>query len=425
MARERLAHLIRGLDAQMSRRGLAGLAAGALATFGLTTASDAKKKKKKKKKPTTTPPASCTPNCSGKTCGSNGCGGSCGSCSNTQTCNAQQQCVALEVYELKATFGEEGDHLGAFDDPRGVVVDSSGNIWVSDNGNERVQKLDSTGDYIDDFWRIDQITTIDRPDGLAIDSNNNIYIVDTAVGWVVKIKGSDLSLITTIGEFGGDPDEFRKPVAVAVDGTDIYVTDAQQHRVAKFRQNVSDPLVYDHVLNWGSEGTSDSQFDNPRGIAVDSEHNIYVVDGRNARVQKFSNTGTFITKWGTSGSDREQFDGAGAIAVDADDNVYVADFERVQKFTKTGGFITEWRGGSGDDRLIGPSGIFVTSNGVVFVADGTWHRVQKYEKVGGAPRSAQADKSDKSGHTEKDSKSGKSRRSGKSGKHRKARRNRH
>jgi hypothetical protein len=100
--------LLRGLTIARSRRGaVVGLLGGALGVLGLTK-SEAKHKKKKKKKggsppvsPPASPPASppvsppspppCTPQCSGKTCGSDGCGGSCGPCTGG-VCLANDSC---------------------------------------------------------------------------------------------------------------------------------------------------------------------------------------------------------------------------------------------------------------------------------------------------------------------------------------------
>ncbi len=59
----------------------------------------------------------------------------------------------------------------------------------------------------------------------------------------------------------------------------------------------------DHLFKgmWGSRGSADGQFNNPRGIAVDSDGNVYVADSGNNRIQKFSRFGTFLKKWGGRG----------------------------------------------------------------------------------------------------------------------------
>ncbi len=91
---------------------------------------------------------------------------------------------------------------------------------------------------------------------------------------------------------------------------------------------------YEFVTKWGSYGSGDGQFDPPGAIAVDGEGNVYVGEGYNYRIQKFTSDGTFITKWGSEGSGDGQFRQPAGIAVDSEGNVYVADTfnYRIQKF---------------------------------------------------------------------------------------------
>ena len=130
--------------------------------------------------------------------------------------------------------------------------------------------------------------------------------------------------------------------------------------------NISAANEYVFVRNWchGCE-----QF-YPRGIAVDSSGNVYVVDMDNNRVQKFDSNGKFITKWGSYGNGDGQFSYPAYIAVDTSGNVYVVDSGRIQKFDSNGKFITKWGSeGSGEGHFSAPGGIAVDSSGNVYVAD--------------------------------------------------------
>ena len=88
------------------------------------------------------------------------------------------------------------------------------------------------------------------------------------------------------------------------------------------------------VLQWGTFGSGDGQFNNPEGVAVVGSGNVYVADTHNHRIQKFDSSGTFLTKWGTFGSGEGQFRNSKSVAVDGSGHVYVADEinERIQKF---------------------------------------------------------------------------------------------
>lgn len=127
--------------------------------------------------------------------------------------------------------------------------------------------------------------------------------------------------------------------------------------------------VADRVLFKGSPGASEAappaglfdqagrgrgagQFDAPRGIAIDGEGNILIVDTVNTRIQKFDARGTHLWSSGTAGPGPGQFGrvqngpGPTGIAVDEAGFIYVADTwnHRVVKLDPTGKFVTSWGG---------------------------------------------------------------------------------
>ncbi len=102
--------------------------------------------------------------------------------------------------------------------------------------------------------------------------------------------------------------------------------------------------IYKLDFEWGSRGSEDGQFWNPRGVAVDASGYVYVADMDNYRVQKFASYGQFITKWGWYGTSDGDMISPSGVAVDSEGNVYVTDRDnhRVQKFTADGEFIAAW-----------------------------------------------------------------------------------
>jgi DNA-binding beta-propeller fold protein YncE len=114
---------------------------------------------------------------------------------------------------------------------------------------------------------------------------------------------------------------------VAADaGGNVYVADTRS-RIQKFTDSGT------YLTEWGSEGTGDGQFDGVGGLATDASGNVYVTDGNN-RVQMFTDTGTYLRQWGTYGTGNGQFNVPSGVATDAAGNVYVADWynNRIQKF---------------------------------------------------------------------------------------------
>ena len=92
--------------------------------------------------------------------------------------------------------------------------------------------------------------------------------------------GSDLGYVTQIGAEGTGNDQFSFPIAVATDGTSLWVTDTGNGRIV--RRNASD-LAY--VSQVGSQGNGPDQFVNPGGVAV-SGSVILVADSYNHRIVK-------------------------------------------------------------------------------------------------------------------------------------------
>ena len=146
-------------------------------------------------------------------------------------------------------------------------------------------------------------------------------------------------------------------------------------------------LPADHAFlnTWGTTGTADGQFDNPTGVAIDSDGNVYIVDSNNDRIQKFDSTGAFLISWGSSGSADGEFSNPSRIEVDSAGNMYVTDTgnNRVQVFDSNGNHLLSFGStGSADGQFSGPRGIVVDSTGNIYVSDQGNHRIQKFDSLG-------------------------------------------
>lgn len=288
---------------------------------------------------------------------------------------------AFEIYSYYIKWGSPGSSNGQFNQPYGVAIDSVGNVYVADFANWRIQKFDSSGQFIATWGG-----TYGSGDGqfhatysIAVDDMDNVYVYDTNPR-IQKFK-SDGTFITKWGSYGtGDGQFSARAVTIAYSKFNgyLYITDYDNHRVQVFTKDGG------YVSQWGTLGTSDGQFQYPQGIAIDSSGNVYVGDLGNNRVQKFSSTGTFISKWGSLGNEDGQFNFPCEIAIDASDMVYVVDYSlnRVQKFTSSGSFVTKWGGiGSTDGLLNQPYGIAVNgTTGYVYVADTVNNRIQVFKR---------------------------------------------
>src|SRR5262249_3233603 len=126
---------------------------------------------------------------------------------------------------------------------------------------------------------------VHSPIGVAVDSSGNVYVADVDNNRVQKFS-SDGSFITKWGSYGTADGQFNLTSRVAVDSSgNVYVAYVAKNRVQKFSSDGS------FITKWGSRdsfGIADGQFELPVGVAVDSSGNVYVAEFANNRVQKFS-----------------------------------------------------------------------------------------------------------------------------------------
>ena len=154
--------------------------------------------------------------------------------------------------------------IGSQFDPNDVAVDSAGNVYVA-NQNDAVFKLVPNSAPTVIGW-------FSSPNGVAVDSAGNIYVADFGNNRVVKVASDGTQTVVGSG--------FNEPTRVAVDSAgNIYVADFGNIRVVK--------VIWVPVT--GFQGTAvGSGFSHPYGVAVDSAGEVYVADADNNRVVKIA-----------------------------------------------------------------------------------------------------------------------------------------
>jgi sugar lactone lactonase YvrE len=267
-----------------------------------------------------------------------------------------------------------------------INVDASGNVYVADPGNFRVQKFTNDGQFLLAFGT--QGTSngqLQSIDGMGIDQGSNLYIGDHQSTPRVERWSTD-------GVFGNVFKDFPQNVhdlTVDLQGNVIVVTGGggPGDFVEKF-----DPSG-NKVANWGDFGSpSDAGKFAPSSqtnLAADSQGNVYITDSSYTRVHKFSPTGQYILTFGSRGAGDGQFAiGTGDVAVDPQDNVWVTDpsGSRVEKFGPDGGFLAKFgSNGSGAGQFGSPTDITIDKSGNIFVVDEPNGRVQKWGEKPAAP----------------------------------------
>jgi|GEM_PF-2377595 len=282
-----------------------------------------------------------------------------------------------------------GGMSGEFSDPHGIAVDQNGNLYVSDTGNSRIQKLSVTGEWT--AWGKSLCVQgqlpgeFYQPGAVVLDEQGNVYVAERLNNRVQKLDRST-GVWTVWGTSDCSPGtglgKFHYPMDIAVDSSgNIYVADAGNNRIQKL------DIGTGQWSAWGTEGGALGKFRSPSGIAVDSAGNIYVSDCGNHRIQKLDIASDLWSGWGKGdcerGSGPGEFSSPYGISIDSHDNLYVADTsnQRVQRRSVDGQWTCWGSGGSGPGQFASPAGLAADGEGNLYVADTGNHRIQKWTKT--------------------------------------------
>ena len=191
--------------------------------------------------------------------------------------------------------------------------------------------------------------------------------------------------LTLVGQWGGNGSadgQFQFPHGLTVDGGNVYVADGNNSRIQRFTTDGA------FVLKWGSFGSANNQLGSPTDVATDSAGNVYVADAGNYRVQKFTASGQYIQTIGqlsgTNPPPPGQFQSnTQGVAYAPNGDIYVTERWRVNQFRTDGTFVRRWGDqGPADGQFNASRGIAVDGSGNVYVADCSNSRVQVFAADG-------------------------------------------
>ncbi len=278
-------------------------------------------------------------------------------------------------------FGSQGSGDGQFNSPTGVVVASSGTIYVADNLNHRIQYFSPTGQFLGKWGTYGSGDgEFDNALDVAVAPDGTVYVLDAENRRIQYFSptGQFLGKWGTRG-FGDGQFDFAPGVAVAPESM-VYVTDCSDMPLDNPNRRIQRFSATGQFLGkWGTFGSGDGQFSCPVGVAVALDGTVYVTDGN--RIQRFSATGQFLGKWGSYGGSDGQLSVPDGVTVAPDGTVYVAERgnARIQRFSATGQFLGKWGSrGSGDGQFVGPTDVAVAPDGTVYVADTYNYRIQAF-----------------------------------------------
>jgi sugar lactone lactonase YvrE len=309
--------------------------------------------------------------------------------------------------------GDTGSALNAeLNVPTGVALDSAGNLYIADYANNVVRKVAAgtgiittvagtgTQGYSGDTG-LATAAELNVPFGIAVDTGGNLYIADSGNNVIRKVTSAGyISTVAGNGTPGYSGDgstatgaELNAPLGVAVDSQgNLYLADSLNNVVRKVTGGTITTVAGNGTAGYSGDGSAatSAELNTPNGIAVSSTGNLYIADTYNNVVREMSaGTITTVAGNGTAGysGDGSAATGAelnypAAIAFDAAGNFYIADGSNnvIREVTAGNGTITTVAGNgtggySGDGgaalsaELNDPAGIVLDSNDDLYIAD--------------------------------------------------------
>jgi tripartite motif-containing protein 71 len=292
--------------------------------------------------------------------------------------------AAYQICTSGCRQGLAGSGSGQFTQPDGVATDGT-NVYVADRGNKRIHKFGLDGSVVGS-WTVG--SPAQMPERVAV-AAGKVYVTTSAgTLWRFDTAGVpdntwDGDGVTGTGGSGAGQLDF--PIAIAVDGSGVYVVDSSNERIDRFdasgtfvsawgwgvKDGASTLQTCTATCQRGIVGKGAGQFDDPFGIVV-SGGKVWVADAYNHRLQQFTPAGAHVATVG--GLPGGEFYFPMDVTVAPSGTAYVADYSayRVQRLSAAGAFESMWDS---------PYPLSVTAAGGGVYAT-TGHSVRRYDTGG-------------------------------------------
>ena len=230
--------------------------------------------------------------------------------------------------------------------PGGIAVDSSGAVYMAETSNHVVRKISGgnitlfAGNGIAGYGGDggSAITAqFSGPTGLALDSAGNVYIADTGNNLVRRVTKDGSSIANYVGGTGPTANRLKNPTGIWIDAAGaLYIADTGNRRIAKYANGALTNIAGNGNAGFSGDGGAavNAQLNNPIGVAVDTAGNIYIADANNSRIRKVTPDGNIFTIAGKGGGSYSGDGGSATsaglnfprgVTVGPDGKIYIAD----------------------------------------------------------------------------------------------------
>jgi DNA-binding beta-propeller fold protein YncE len=260
--------------------------------------------------------------------------------------------------------------------PYSIVTDSRGHVIVTDPDLSGVHVFDFEKQKYKFLSREEGKEELKSPQCVAVDAQDNIYVTDSETG-KVQVWDANLKWKRAIGSLKGGEGFFKRPTGIAVDSAAqrVYVTDTERHKI--FMMDMQGNVLQ----TIGRNGSAPGEFNFPTELRLNGQQ-LIVVDAMNFRVQVLDRSGQFLYAVGKIGEISGSMFRPKGVAVDSEGDLYVVDgiFDTVQVFNPKGELLYYFgKTGFGPAEFQLPAGLFIDLRDRIYVVDSFNRRVQMFQ----------------------------------------------